>query len=152
MWERGAQVDSSLFIGRKRNSSLLSKLQVWFGCSRGRYVVVHKASSQTDTEGRMAKVLPDLVRRSNGAAEEGWAIPPVSVVEEWRTVLLGLADEGGRPRAYLAAGCGTGGSFLGRPRFEGWAGEASEGVYAGLSLKVLTISWRVPGCSLKDDR
>ena len=49
---------------------------------------------QTDTEGRMAKVLPDLVLRSAGAAEEGLAIPPALVDEEGRPVPPGLADQG----------------------------------------------------------
>ena len=43
-------------------------------------VVVHKASPpQTATEGRMAKVLLDLVHYSAGAGEEGRAIPLDSV-------------------------------------------------------------------------
>ena len=91
-------------------------------------------SPQTATEGRMAKVLPDLVRRSAGAGEEGRAVPPGSV------------DEEGRPRACLVAGCGTevGCNFLGRPRLGGWTGSASSGVNAGFSLEMLTTSWRVP--------
>ena len=51
----------------------------------------------------MAEVLPDCLRRSAVAGEEGRAD------EEGRPFPLCIADEGGRPRARLAAGCGTGG-------------------------------------------
>ena len=73
---------------------------------------------QSATQGRLAKVLPDLVRRSAGASEDGRAVPPGSADEAGRPFLPGLADEEGRPRARLAAGCGTeaGDIFLGQPR------------------------------------
>ena len=109
-------------------------------------VVFHRfLTPQSDTEGRMAKVLPDHVCRSAGAGVEERA------VEEGRPP--GLANEEGQPLACLTAGCGTeaGYNFLRQPCLGGWAGSASLGVNAGLSLEILTTSWRVPTWSLKDD-
>ena len=114
------------------SSSLLVGLD---GRRRGvmelRNIIFHRSSPQTATEGRMAKVLPKRVRRSEAAVGRAG-------VDEGE----GLNADEGRPRALLTAGCGTsdGCSFVGRPRFGGCAGSASSGVYAGLSLEILTTS------------
>ena len=73
------------------------------------YMVFHRSSPQTATEGRMVKVLPERVPRS------GTAVVGACADEEG----CPNADEGGRPRALLTAGGRTsvGCSFLGRPRF-----------------------------------
>ena len=97
-----------------------------------RNIIFHRSSPQTATEGRMTKVLPERVRRSEAAVGRAG-------VDEGGGP---NADEGGRPQALLTAGCGTsdGRSFFGRPRFGGCAGSASSRVYAGLSLEILTTS------------
>ena len=113
-------------------------------------VVVHRPPLQTETEGSRAKTLPDLVHRSAGTDGAG-AGSGAGAAEERRPIPPDLVVEGGRPLARLAAVGGTGGCFLGRPRLVGCAGEASEGIKAGLSREMFTTSCWVLSCSLKED-